>query len=133
MLTNEPNMHADGFPCIRPVGHEGRCRTVHGYHPSVESRELRAALDRSAAEAKHYAELAHARWVVAERLRGELAVALGEVAKLRTHVAECHGFQNNVAAVVGVDTDWDAAGRAAVVDAVCRMSGNLADLQRGAS
>lgn len=50
-----------------------------------------------------------------------------EVERLRAHLAECHRLQNNVAAVVGVETDWDAAGRKAVLDAVCRMSGNLDD------
>lgn len=55
-----------------------------------------------------------------------------EVERLRAHIAECHRLQNNVAAVVGVETDWDAAGRKAVLDAVCRMSGNLADACRPA-
>lgn len=62
-----------------------------------------------------------------------IAERIEEVERLREHIAECHRLQNNIAAVVGVDTDWDAAGRKAVLDAVCRMSGNLADAQRGAS
>jgi hypothetical protein len=55
-----------------------------------------------------------------------------EVERLRAHIAECHRLQNNVAAVVGVETDWDAAGRKAVLDGVCRMSGNLADARMAA-
>lgn len=46
-----------------------------------------AALDRSAAEAARYAELAHARWELAERLRGELAVALQQAAGVGRHRA----------------------------------------------
>lgn len=50
-----------------------------------------------------------------------------ELDKLRTHIVECHNLQNNIAAVLGVGTDWEAAGRKAVLDAVCRTAGNLAD------
>lgn len=136
--------------------------------------ESMAASVKVADQAVRLGELAHARAVVAHRLRTELWSALpdaerhrtlteqdcpvglhdgwfapsggrehvcpwcliaertAEVDRLREHIAECHRLQSNVAAVVGVETDWDAAGRKAVLDAVCRMSGNLADARMAA-
>jgi hypothetical protein len=55
------------------------------------------------------------------------AEAAADRNRLREHVRECHELQNNVAYVLGVETDWDAAGRKAVLDAACRLTGNLAD------
>lgn len=66
----------------------------------------------------------------AERTLARIAELEAELGRRLEVVAEGANFQNNLAAVLGVQTDWDAAGRKAVVDAACRLVGNLADAQR---
>lgn len=63
-------------------------------------------------------------------LTAEVQRLKGDVGKWRDAASAACNLQNNVAAVLGVDTDWNDAGRKAVVDATCRTVGNLADAQQ---
>lgn len=61
---------------------------------------------------------------------GQLREMTEQRDKWRNEVHACHGLQGNVAHVLGVQTDWDEAGRKAVLDSACRLTGNLADAER---
>lgn len=55
---------------------------------------------------------------VVEQWAAEIPRLIAERDSVRAEIAACHEFQNGIGAILGVDHDWDAESRHALLDAV---------------